>query len=69
MRRREGAACAADIRAQLAQLAQHHAAIRAAAPVVLSGAVQKFQERMAKLLEQARPRARSTRRHWNGKWP
>jgi len=53
MRGREGAACAADIRAQLAQLEQHHSAIRAAAPVVLSGAVQKFKERIAKLLDQA----------------
>ena len=54
MRLREGAACAADIRAQLAQLAQRQAAIRAAAPVVLSGAAQKLQERVARLLEQAK---------------
>jgi len=53
MRSREGAACAADIRAQLAQLEQHHSAIKAAAPEVLSGTVQKFKERIAKLLDQA----------------
>jgi len=53
MRCREGAACAADIRAQLAQLAQHHAAVQAATPGVLSGAVQKLKERIAKLLDQA----------------
>jgi len=53
MRAREGGACAADIRAQLAQLEQHHSDIRAAAPQVLSGAVQKFKERIAKLLDPA----------------
>jgi uncharacterized protein (TIGR00255 family) len=53
MRCREGAACAMDIRAQLAQLVQRHATVLAATPGVLSGAVQKFKERIAKLLDQA----------------
>lgn len=53
MRAREGAASAADIRAQLARLAEHQAAIQAAAPEVLQSALQKLRDRIAKLLEQA----------------
>jgi len=53
MRCRDGAACAADIRARLAALAEHHAAIRDAAPEAARSAVQRFKERIARLLAEA----------------
>jgi uncharacterized protein (TIGR00255 family) len=43
----------ADIRSQLAQLAQHRIAIQAAAPEVMKTSVQKFKERITKMLENA----------------
>jgi len=55
MRCREGAACAGDMRARSRNSCQHHAAIQAATPGVLNTAVQKFKERVAKLLEQTGP--------------
>ena len=54
MREREGVAMAADVRAQLAQLAEHRTAIQAQAPEALKIAIGKFRERVAKLLEQTR---------------
>jgi uncharacterized protein (TIGR00255 family) len=53
MREREGLALAADVRVQLARLAEHRAAILAAGPDVLKAAMQRFRERITKLLEQA----------------
>ncbi len=52
MREREGAAMVADLRAQLTLLAQHRSVIQSAAPGALKSAIQKFKERVAKLLEQ-----------------
>jgi uncharacterized protein (TIGR00255 family) len=53
MRAREGAAIAADIRSHMAQLALHRAFIQSAAPEALKAGIQKFKDRIAKLLEQA----------------
>ena len=53
MREKEGASMAADIRSQLAKLAEHREAIRAAAPDALKSTVQRFKERIEKLLADA----------------
>jgi uncharacterized protein (TIGR00255 family) len=53
MRARDGAACVADIRARLAELAQHRDAISIAAPEAVKGAIRKYGERIAKLLAEA----------------
>jgi uncharacterized protein (TIGR00255 family) len=53
MREREGASIAADVRAQLALLAAHRIHIQGVAPEVLTNAIQKFKDRITKLLEQA----------------
>lgn len=52
MRAREGAAIVADIRAHVAQLALHRSMIQAAAPEAIKAGIQKFKDRIAKLLEQ-----------------
>jgi uncharacterized protein (TIGR00255 family) len=54
MREREGVSMVADVRAQLAKLAEHRAAIALQAPEALKHSIEKFRERIAKLLEQAR---------------
>ena len=53
MREKEGASMAADIRSQLAKLAEHREAIRAAAPDALKATVLRFKERIQKLLADA----------------
>ena len=53
MREREGAAILADISGQLAQITLHRSMIQAAAPEVLKVAIQRFRERIAKMLEQS----------------
>ncbi len=53
MREKEGASMAADIRSQLAKLADHREAIRAAAPDALKATVLRFKERIQKLLADA----------------
>jgi len=53
MRAREGAAIVADIRGHMAQLALHRSMIQAAAPEAIKAGVQKFKDRIAKLLESA----------------
>ncbi len=50
MREKEGASMAADIRAQLAKLAEHRVAIGTVAPEALKSSVQRFKERIQKLL-------------------
>jgi len=54
MREREGHAMATDVRAQLAQLALHRSVILTLAPEALKGTIQKFKDRIAKLLDQAK---------------
>ena len=54
MREREGVAMVADVRAQLAKLAEHRTAIITLAPEALKIGIDKYRERIAKLLEQAR---------------
>jgi uncharacterized protein (TIGR00255 family) len=53
MREREGAAMAADLRTQFAALREHHAAIQACASETLKNIIQRFKERIAKLMEQS----------------
>lgn len=53
MREREGAAMVADLRSQLAQLALHQSMIQTAAPEALKLSMQKFRDRIARLLEQS----------------
>jgi uncharacterized protein (TIGR00255 family) len=53
MRESEGASIAADIRAQLARLAAHREAIKAAAPEALKATIQRFKDRVQKLLQDA----------------
>lgn len=53
MREREGDAMVADLRSQLAQLALHQSTIQAAAPEVLKATMQKFKDRITKLLDQS----------------
>lgn len=53
MREREGLALAADVRVQLARLGEHRAAIIAAAPEALNAAMQRFRDRIVKLLDQS----------------
>ncbi|MEI6233518.1 MAG: YicC/YloC family endoribonuclease [Planctomycetota bacterium] len=53
MREKEGAMMAADIRAQLAGLAAHRDAIREVAPEALKATVQRFKDRIQKLLADA----------------
>jgi uncharacterized protein (TIGR00255 family) len=52
MREREGASMVTDLRSQLAQLALHRSMILASAPEALKAQVQKFKDRIARLLEQ-----------------
>src|SRR5438477_338513 len=51
MREKEGASAAADIRLQLSKLAAHRVAIGAAAPEALKAAIQRFKDRVEKLLQ------------------
>ncbi|HYG76728.1 MAG TPA: YicC/YloC family endoribonuclease [Planctomycetota bacterium] len=53
MREKEGAAIVADIRSHVAQLALHHSMIQTIAPEALKAGIQKFKDRITKLLEQA----------------
>src|SRR5262249_38283616 len=53
MRDREGTAMAVDIRAQLASLAEHRIVIQQNAPDALKASVQRFKDRIAKLLADA----------------
>lgn len=53
MREREGLALGADVRVQLARLAEHRTAIIAIAPEALKVVMFRFKERITKLLEQA----------------
>jgi uncharacterized protein (TIGR00255 family) len=53
MRAREGAAIVADIRGHMAQLALHRSMIQAAAPEAIKAGIQRFKERITKLLEQS----------------
>jgi len=53
MRLKEGAALAQDIRARLAELMEHRAALASAAPAALKANVAKFKERIEKLLQDA----------------
>lgn len=53
MREKEGASMAADVRVQLAKLAEHRDAIGAAAPEALKATIQRFRERIQKLLNDA----------------
>lgn len=54
MRAKEGQAMVADIRSQLKLLADHRTAIDQAAPEALANSIQKFKDRITKLLEQAK---------------
>ena len=54
MREREGVSMAADIRVQLAKLAEHRTAILSNAPDALKAAIEKFRERVTRLLEQSK---------------
>lgn len=53
MRAREGAAIVADIRGHMAQLALHRSMIQSAAPEAIKAGIQRFKERITKLLEQS----------------
>jgi uncharacterized protein (TIGR00255 family) len=53
MREQEGAAILADIRAQLAKLAEHRTAIELMAPEMIKTSLAKFKERINKLLADA----------------
>lgn len=53
MREREGVAMVADVRSQLAKLAAHHSVIQNTAPEVVKTTIQKFKDRITKLLEQS----------------
>jgi uncharacterized protein (TIGR00255 family) len=52
MREREGVAMVADLRAQLTQLALHRTMILSSVPEAMKASVQKYKERIARLLEQ-----------------
>jgi uncharacterized protein (TIGR00255 family) len=52
MRAREGAAMVADLRLQLAKLTEHRTRIESDAPEALKAGIQKYKDRIAKLLEQ-----------------
>ena len=54
MREREGVSMCSDIRVQLAKLAEHRTAIESLAPDALKSSIDKFRERITKLLEQAK---------------
>jgi uncharacterized protein (TIGR00255 family) len=54
MREREGVAMVADIRLQLARLIENRAAIELLAPEALKASIEKFRERITKLLEQSK---------------
>ncbi len=53
MRDREGQSIVADLRVQLAKLAEHRAAIQQLAPVMVRASIDKYKERIAKLLAEA----------------
>ena len=53
MREKEGEAMVADVRSQLANLALHHSMIQSTAPEFVRMALQKFKDRISKLLEQS----------------
>ena len=53
MREKEGASMTADVRVQLAKLAEHRHAIQLVAPEALKASVQRFKERIQKLLAEA----------------
>ena len=53
MRDKEGASIVADIRTHVAQLALHHSMIQTMSPDILKAGVQKYKDRITKLLEQA----------------
>ena len=53
MRETEGAAMASDIRAQLAKLSEHRVAIEKDSPEALKSAVQRFKDRIQKLLAES----------------
>jgi uncharacterized protein (TIGR00255 family) len=51
MREKEGASIAADVRHHLAKLSEHRGAIHAAAPDAMKAGIQRFKERVHKLLQ------------------
>jgi len=53
MREKEGASIAEDVRAQLARLAAHRDAIKSAVPEALKATIQRFKDRIQKLLQDA----------------
>jgi len=53
MRAREGDAMIADVRVQLKALAEHRTAIQDLAPIAQQATLQRFRDRVAKLLEKA----------------